>query len=71
MVPKGSYELSQRTIDELPRVAVKPNAATVRIGPTIMRLRYSLTRRAQLRGRSTRQTKLRLSSTFWMVEITV
>ena len=28
-------------------------------------------RRAQLRGRSTRHTKFRLSSTFWIVAITV
>ena len=42
----------------------KPSATASRMGPTIMTLRYSVKRRAKLRGRSTRQTKLKLVSTF-------
>ncbi len=44
--------------------AVMPMAKVITTGPTNITLRYSLKRRPKLRGRSTRQTKLKLSSTF-------
>ena len=46
-------------------------ASTATAGPTSITTRYSLTRRAKLRGRSTCQMKLSASSIFWIVEITV
>ena len=42
----------------------RPKATASRMGPTIMTERYSVKRRAKLRGRSTRHTKLKLASTF-------
>ena len=40
-------------------------------GPISITTRYSLTRRARLRGRSTCQTKLSDASIFWIIEMTV
>ena len=48
----------------LESVAVKPITTLMITGPTSRKARYSLNRRAKLRGRSTRQTKLKLLSTF-------
>ena len=46
-------------------------AKTATHGPTIITTRYSLTRRARLRGRSTCQVKFNASSIFWIIETTV
>ena len=46
-------------------------ANTATHGPTIITTRYSLTRRARLRGRSTCQVKFSASSIFWIIEMTV
>ncbi len=47
--------------------SAEPNSPIVtasRMGPTTITLKYSVKRRAKLRGRSTRHTKLKLASTF-------
>ncbi len=46
-------------------------ATTVIAGPISITTRYSLKRRARLRGRSTCQTKLSDASIFWIIEMTV
>ena len=45
--------------------------ATITTGPISMTIRYSLTRFARLRGRSTCHVKLSASSTFWIMTRTV
>ena len=47
---------------------MNPIARLMSAGPTTMMPRYSLKRRTQLRGRSTRHTKLKLVSTFWAID---
>jgi hypothetical protein len=69
--PKGSYCFSACTPLVCANVAIRPNAATMTAGPITMTLRYSLTRRMRLRGCATRHTKLKLSSTFWIIETVV
>ena len=58
-------------VEWLPSAPNRLNTTTMNTGPTTMRLRYSLTRRMIERGRSTCQAKLKASSSFWMVEMTV
>src|SRR5271154_154548 len=45
-------------------LASSPSATASRMGPRIMTLKYSVKRRAKLRGCATRHTKLKLVSTF-------
>ena len=45
----------------------RPSTITTKMGPTTIRLRYSLIRRMRLRGCSTCQAKLNASSTFCTV----
>ena len=52
----------------LASVAMKPIATLMINGPTSRKLKYSLNRRAKLLGRSTRQTKLKLLSTFCAID---
>jgi hypothetical protein len=68
IVPNGSYFASACTALVCANVAIRPSAVTISAGPTTITLRYSLTRRTRLRGCSTRHTKLKDSSTFWIID---
>ena len=70
-VPNGSYCEIVLIAEVFAKAAMSPKAATMRAGPTTMTLRYSLNRRPKLRGCSTRHTKLKLSSTFCTIDMTV
>ena len=61
---RGAMESSHCAIGLCSAEPNSPSATASRMGPTIMTLKYSVKRRAKLRGRSTRQTKLKLVSTF-------
>ncbi len=67
-LPSGSTRCRYSTKDVLATVAVIPIAIIMIMGPTSNTLRYSLKRRPKLRGLSTRQTKLKLSSNFCAID---
>ena len=71
MLPNGSICDIRCTNSWLVTEAIRPIATTIITGPSTITLRYSLMRLPKLRGCSTRQTKLKLSSIFWTIEMTV
>ncbi len=69
--PNGGCACSHTSSGRVAIEATSASAAAIRIGLTISTDRYSLKRRARLRGRSTCQRWLNESSTFCTTEITV
>ena len=66
--PIGPIARKRVTTVTLDRLAISVIAMLMMSGPMSMKLKYSAKRRAKLRGRSTRQTKLKLLSTFCAIE---